>query len=131
MFSLTISHLPGETFLATMAAISFAISGFVLLACTGDSRNREKWFSNAATTSFSAFTILMLALPGFISLSALVELPNSWPQAWLISSFVFVGLFIIIALVSLSLTSAKGAGAEFRRFIGIGFNIGCVGHDLG
>jgi len=69
----------------TLAQVSFAVTGLLLVVVAGDAEARKRWFGTPARQAFTQGTLYLILLPGFVSLSSLIPPFNpafaTWPFA--------------------------------------------------
>ncbi len=61
-----------ETLFATVAQVSFTIVGLFFVALTVDAETRDFWFSQKTRSRYVYLNLLIMLLPGFLSLARLV-----------------------------------------------------------
>jgi MFS family permease len=106
-----------ETLFTTLAQVSFTVSGLMAVAIAGDSNRRDYWFGHKSRSFFVYINFLLLLLPGFISLSALITEINGRPS-WTVSAILLGLLFGALSISFFFRKRKLSEPNEYKRLEG-------------
>lgn len=108
----------------TFAQVSFTVAGLLVLAIAGDSNQRTYWFGNEARSVYARQTILILLLPGFISLGGVIPplTENSIPT-WPFSAGLFGLIYLLLAIDYRIRRRKLHDPSEYRRLVTMFSNV--------